>query len=265
MMPLIKYPKTKHLQGSNLQIGDDRCKTPISAIFGKHVVIEEKMDGSNSAVSFSEDGDLLVQSRGHYLGDGKTKPHFDMLLATANRYRDQLFDMLDTRYIMYGEWLYAKHTIFYNFLPSYFMEFDIYDRETETFLDTPSRLSITTSVTGFDVVPVNVIYSGIVDDEGCMDAFVGRSDFITPSYFMEDFISACRDDDKRSQLEWGRTDTTGLMEGLYVKVEEDGVVTDRYKFVRSDFTQTALDSDHWDQRRITRNKLSCIRENIFGI
>src|SRR5205807_2014548 len=32
---------------------------------------------------------------------------------------------LTDRYILYGEWLYAKHTVFYTDLPHYFLEFDI--------------------------------------------------------------------------------------------------------------------------------------------
>ena len=45
------------------------------------------------------------------------------------------------------------------------------------------------------------------------------------------------------------TDASGLMEGLYIKVEEDGVVRERYKFVRRDFLQTVIDSgSHWMER-----------------
>ena len=40
---------------------------------------------------------------------------------------------------MYGEWLYAKHSIYYDKLPHYFLEFDIFDREQKIFLDTETR------------------------------------------------------------------------------------------------------------------------------
>ncbi len=40
---------------------------------------------------------------------------------------------------MYGEWLYARHTIPYDQLPHYFLEFDILDRETGMFLSTDRR------------------------------------------------------------------------------------------------------------------------------
>ena len=47
--------------------------------------------------------------------------------------------MLGSRDILYGEWMYAKHTVCCGLLPHYFLEFDILDRETGRFLDTPTR------------------------------------------------------------------------------------------------------------------------------
>jgi hypothetical protein len=41
--------------------------------------------------------------------------------------------------VLYGEWLYAKHTIFYDRLPQYFLEFDVLDLESDAFLSTARR------------------------------------------------------------------------------------------------------------------------------
>ena len=54
------------------------------------------------------------------------------------------FEVLGTRYVMYDEWVYAKHTVFYDKLPHYFLEFDVLDRQTGRFLDTPSRCELLT-------------------------------------------------------------------------------------------------------------------------
>ena len=71
MNAIRKYPRTRHLAGSKLQPGDeDLDAVPMSALAGRHVVIEEKMDGANSGMSFSADGEFLLQSRGHYLTGG---------------------------------------------------------------------------------------------------------------------------------------------------------------------------------------------------
>lgn len=57
--------------------------------------------------------------------------------------RDILYQVLGSRYVMYGEWMYAKHSVFYDALPHYFLEFDILDRKRGCFLDTPSRRKLT--------------------------------------------------------------------------------------------------------------------------
>jgi hypothetical protein len=46
------------------------------------------------------------------------------------------------------------------------------------------------------------------------------------------------------------------MEGLYIKVEEDGIVQERYKYVRASFLTTILQSEtHWLNRPIIPNQL----------
>ena len=63
-----KYPRTPHLEGSRLQPGDeDLNQIPFSDIQGRHLAVEEKIDGANSGISFGENGELMLQSRGHYL------------------------------------------------------------------------------------------------------------------------------------------------------------------------------------------------------
>ncbi len=67
-IPLLKYPRTPHLEGSRLQPGDDASdQIALKALAGRYVVIEEKIDGANSGVSFNETAELLLQSRGHWL------------------------------------------------------------------------------------------------------------------------------------------------------------------------------------------------------
>ena len=54
---IFKYPRTPHIEGSRLQPGDeDLSQIPFDAIRGRHLVVEEKCDGANSAVSFDADG-----------------------------------------------------------------------------------------------------------------------------------------------------------------------------------------------------------------
>ena len=53
------------------------------------------------------------------------------------------------------------------------------------------------------------------------------------------------------------TDRSNLMEGLYIKVEENDIVTERYKYVRADFLTAVLESEgHWLNRKIVPNQLA---------
>ena len=64
-LPLFKYPRTPHLEGSRLQDGDDGAdQMPLKKLAGQYVVIEEKIDGANAAVSFSDAGMVPAYSTG---------------------------------------------------------------------------------------------------------------------------------------------------------------------------------------------------------
>lgn len=133
-MDIAKYPRTRHLEGSRLQAGD--------------------LGDDDRA------GNLLLQSRGHYLAGGWRERHFALLKTWANAQAHLLRPVLGSRYVMYGEWLYAKHTVFYDRLPHYFLEFDVLDRERGIFLSTEARREL---LFGLPVMPVPVLHRGGID------------------------------------------------------------------------------------------------------
>lgn len=94
----------------------------------------------------------------------------------ANAHRDAFYEVLGSRYIMYGEWMYAKHSVFYDALPHYFLEFDVLDRQTGQFLDTPSRRSL---LAGLPVVSVPVLACGSFSSREELLRLLGPSRFIT--------------------------------------------------------------------------------------
>lgn len=256
-----KYPRTPHIEGSRLQPGDeDLSQIPFSEIAGKHLVIEEKLDGANSAISFDENGELLLQSRGHYLTGGYRERHYNMMKQWAMVHKDVFYKVLGNKYIMYGEWMYAKHTVYYDALPHYFMEFDILDRENRVFLDTPSRHEL---LKDLPVVSVPVLGTGIYKTKDEMLKLLGRSNYVTENRRESLYQSALKLglDPERNCNE---TELSGLMEGLYIKVEENGQVADRLKFVRAAFLQCVDFSEtHWIDRPIIPNQLAVPAESLF--
>ena len=252
---ILKYPRTRHLQGSRLQVGDeDLSQIPFSEILGKHIVIEEKIDGANSAISFDEEGNLLLQSRGHYLRGGYNERHYNLMKQWANANSEILYEALESRYIMYGEWMYAKHTVFYDALPDYFMEFDIFDRERGVFLDTESRRKITEPMQIISSVPV--LASGVFHTKESILRYMGNSLYITENH-IETLRSLAEKQKLDAERQIRETDLSLTMEGLYIKAEADGVVKDRMKFVRNSFYQCLNESgSHWQQRPIIPNQLA---------
>ena len=88
---IYKYPRTRHIQGSGTQAGDDDLQVaPSSELAGKYLVVEEKMDGANCGISFDRAGRLRLQSRGHYLAGGPRERQFELLKSWAARYTAEL-------------------------------------------------------------------------------------------------------------------------------------------------------------------------------
>src|SRR5262245_50843966 len=104
MLPMHKYPRTQHLEGSRLQPGDDDLDAvPFADVAGRDLVVEEKLDGANAGLSFDAAGKLHLQSRGHYLTGGQREMHFDLFKQWAHTHADALYRALGSRYVLYGE------------------------------------------------------------------------------------------------------------------------------------------------------------------
>lgn len=254
-LPLLRYPRTVHLAGSRLQDGDsDHDQTPLAALAGCHVVIEEKLDGANAGLSFSSGGDLLLQSRGHYLTGGYGERQFNLFKSFAAAHESRLLARLEDRYVLYGEWLYAKHSIWYDRLPHWFQEFDIYDRQAGMFLSTPRRRAL---LAGSPVMSVPVLYEGPMPTRaGLLWALVRPSLAKSPGW-RQAFEATVQQQGLPLPLTWQQTDRHDEAEGLYLKVEDEQQVLARYKLVRPSFTQTLMEAgDHHAQRPLLPNLLA---------
>lgn len=253
MTRLYKYPRTHHLEGSRQQTGDeDLASIPFKQIAGRFLVVEEKLDGANSGISFSSDGQLLLQSRGHFLEGGGRERQFNLFKTWANAHKQRLWERLGARYVLYGEWLYAKHTIFYDALPHYFFEFDILDTETNEFLSTERRLEL---LEDSPVVSVPVLWQGQAESLKALRSLIKQALYKSESW-RENLRAACLQQGQNVELVHRQTDGSDLAEGLYVKVEAEGRVVERYKFIRASFLQAVFDSgNHWMDRPILPNQL----------
>jgi len=253
MEQIYKYPRTRHIEGSGLQADDDPVTATWAELAGRHLVVEEKMDGANCGVSFGRDGRLRLQSRGHYLTGGPRERQFDLLKGWASTHAAGLWELLGDRYVLYGEWCYGKHSIFYTDLPHYLLEFDILDTHEGVFLSTERRAAMLERAPF--VASVEVLHAGPLPSLAALHALIGPSHFITADH-RKQLAQAATEAGLDPVQALAETDPSGLMEGLYIKVEGGGAVTGRYKYVRRGFLQTVLDSgSHWQDRPLLPNWL----------
>jgi len=251
---MLKYPRTRHLQGSRLGPGDEDLEAaPFAAVAGRHLVVEEKMDGANAAIRFDEHGQLWLQSRGHFLTGGAREKHFAALKPWAHANAEALRERLGARHVLYGEWLFAKHTVYYDALPHHFLEFDVFDRENGTFLSTERRRAL---LAGSPVTSVPVLATGPFRRQDALVALLGPSRFKSVDWRAR-LVETARARELDVDRVMRETDASDEMEGLYIKVEEDGRVVERFKWVRKSFLTTVVVSGtHWLARPIVPNGLA---------
>jgi hypothetical protein len=231
----VKYPRTPHLFGSRGTDDDKHLGQAESVVFiaDTSLIVEEKLDGTNTGIHFTSAGRMVLQCRGHEITSGM-HPQYDLFKQWTMGKRPALEAMLEDRFILFGEWLYARHSVHYRALSHYFFEFDIYDKERRIFLDLAARLKI---LEGTGILTVPVVHRGAATaDQLC--SLIGPSQF----------------DSQFENPQTGRSDN--LMEGLYLRTEAEGNVTGRAKFVRAEFVEKVKQSEHWQHQAMVPNLLA---------
>ncbi|WP_241082217.1 RNA ligase family protein [Achromobacter xylosoxidans] len=254
-LELFRYPRTPHLEGSRLQEGDHgHDHVPYRDLRGLRLVVEEKLDGANTGISFSPAGDLLLQSRGHYLVGGGRERQFNFIKAWAQAHAGWLLQRLEDRYVMYGETMSKKHSVFYDALPHHFFEFDVLDRRTGAFLSTAARREL---LAGGPVLSVPVLYDGLAPARLADLKALLRPSLAKTARWRDAFEATVRREGLDLALAWRQCDKSDLSEGLYIKVEADGRTLGRYKWVRADFVQAILAADkHHSEQPYVPNQLA---------
>lgn len=152
----------------------ERLKEKYTSAFnkGEHIVIQEKLDGANSAICYdAETGSLVAFSRRQKLTPENTLQGFYAFVLTL----DPILwaDVTSNgRYIVFGEWL-VKHTIKYpDELLRNFYVFDLWDTETEQYAPWFLTYQVAQAL-GLKTVPV--FYDGEFTTWDDLYALVGRT------------------------------------------------------------------------------------------
>lgn len=218
----FKFPSTSHLAllGAVEVRGDKVMSESERNDFLRYeLVVEEKVDGANLGISFDADANIRAQNRGAYLQLPSTG-QWRKLAAWLARRTDALFEQLTDRYILFGEWCYAQHSVVYDRLPDWFLGFDVYDKSTARFFSCTRRDEMLRAI-GISRVPK-----------------LDRGHF-TLSHLIE-LLSQSQLSDKPA-------------EGLYLRFDQGDWLVQRAKLVRPAFVQSV--EQHWLRSGIKANRL----------
>lgn len=154
----IKYPSSRHLPWSHERDDDDTAHQVVDWALEIPLVATIKMDGGNAMLV--KDTENPVRARN---GRHADREHFDM--AKQWYWDNNLYSKIPEHLQVFGEWLYAKHSIHYKCqcnttcedigppLRDYFQVFAMYDTRYNLWLGWHETLELANEM-GLTVVPV---------------------------------------------------------------------------------------------------------------
>lgn len=214
MTTYTKYPRTPHFPWSPGATSDDKIIQTLDHFIGKNIVMTEKMDGENTTLYADHIHARSLDSKNH-----PSRSWVKRFWGTI-RYR------IPEGWRICGENLYAKHSIHYPDLLSYFLGFSAWTPEDEC-------LSWNSTMDMFDllgITPVPVLYTGLFDIEVIKKTWDNIS--VKREQLIEGYVVRCAD--------------TYLLSDFGINIA---------KYVRENHVQT---DQHWSQAEIIPNKLRLV-------
>lgn len=217
-MTYVKYPRTLHLPWSSWQ-NDDRVAKHDSHFYDNEVVVTVKMDGENTSMYEDKLHARSIDSSFH-----ESRSWVKGLWGSLQH-------TLGSSLRVCGENVYAKHTIEYNSLDTYFYGFSVWNQDTNIAYDWDTTLEFFKLL---DITPVIEIYRGVYNATSIHVAYVNY---------------------KHKQASQGQS-VEGYVVRLASEFHYDDFPTSVNKFVEKKF-KVALDESnkHWMTAQVVPNKL----------
>jgi ATP-dependent RNA circularization protein (DNA/RNA ligase family) len=217
----IKYEKTFRVPISQIRVPGKLILSgkELQLLLAGKVEIDEKMDGANAGIIRHKKG-FSLQKRGSLVGQSEHE-QFQYFHAWANRMKYDNIMSVPPWYLIYGELLYAVHTIYYDSLPDYFLVFDILDLKKDHWMCREEKEDFCGQF-GFDIVPL--VAEGYFNIDDLYDLMPKESAF------------------------------GEVAEGMVIKRYRKKEYL-RGKIVKPQFIKTIEESEHWTKYNIRKNKL----------
>lgn len=153
-----KYPRSFHLPWSPGGTRDDKRMASVAGLIGTEIVVTEKLDGSNMALTRE-----AVFARSH--SGPPSHPSF----AWAKALQARIGGQIESGVTLFGEYCYAVHSIVYAELPGYFFLFGVRDDDSGAWWE----WDLVTAQAGLLELPtVPELFRGVVESEGALEKLV---------------------------------------------------------------------------------------------
>lgn len=228
-MNFFKFPQTPHIYNLGSVTRDDSLldSGDINKFLTNEVTIEEKIDGANLGLRMNKEYVIECQNRAKIVNSSTQTQFSNLDTWIQNNYADLYLILQNHNLILFGEWLQAKHSIYYTNLPSYFIAFDIYDTTINKFY---SRTKFNEIMSQTSIPVVKTIFKGVV----------GSKDKLINLLTVDSAYKDSNDDNK-------------VIEGLYLRLDDEqtGTLLIRSKLVRAEFIQGIV--GHWSKLTMVKN------------
>jgi len=223
-LEIYKFPRTRHLMDTGGGVGRDDLlmdQKEMLEFLKNQVTLEEKIDGANLGISLTSDYQLTFQNRSHYVTSQSATQWKTLDLWVSQH--PGIFQFLTPELVLFGEWMYAKHSIHYTELPGYFLAFDIFNKKEQKFYSVDER------------------------DRLLKDSGIPTVRQLGRGRFTKDQISAL--------LNSQSIFYPGPVEGVYIRIDQGNYLQQRAKVVRSDFLEKGEDEEveHWSKKQLVKN------------
>ncbi|MCI0527003.1 MAG: RNA ligase family protein [Nitrospira sp.] len=220
-----KYEKTYRARIPGLDVPGKFCltKDELHRLLNGEVFVEEKMDGANVGIIRHKKG-FTLQKRGSLVGASE-HAQFQFFHNWANYQNYTKLMALPEGFTVYGELLYAVHSIYYGALPDWVLVFEVWDSGREKYLDYPERYDFCHNY-GLEMVPL-----------------------VAQGYFrVEELASLVPKESAYGEM----------AEGIVLKRYRKGECL-RGKIVKPEFIKMLEESEHWVHNEIRRNNVQTQR------
>lgn len=191
-----KYPRTQHLPWSPGASRDDLVLSRCLDFQGKQVVVTEKMDGENTSIYTDTLHARSIESGYH------ASRNWVKALQARIGYR------IPPGWRICGENLYAKHSLHYQGLPSYFLAFSVWNADNlclswQATLDFLAELELQTPKVLYQGVWQEKAIQGItLDTEVCEGYVVRLADAFTYENFARSVAKWVRPNHVTTDKHW---------------------------------------------------------------